>query len=559
MSASADNGTKPGAGPRTGQGRLSRACRGGLLQWLLFAAMIAFVSLSLADVFLIPPGEGFDEVAHYSYVSLLADEGRIPVIGRDALDAAWQERREHFPEPYAVPDAVRYREFFEQPEAARRVALAAWYGRPDGPIRYRPGRGWSWEGQHPPLYYLLMVPVYKLTAGLSIGQRLLWMRLVSVIIACSSIVFFRAAWRAAAPEAQRRLALGVALVALTPALALDVARLGNDSLSMALAAALFWQLLALRTTKRPWLTVAVVGIILGLGCLTKAFFVAFAPGVIGAVALMLRHRARWRTVLAQCAVVVLLCVAIAGWWPVRSHRLYGMWLVASDALAVRNAPATGLGPLEFAWEGGRWLGVVWATYFYCGTWSFALPPLGWYVPYGVLTVLVVAGFVGRFRPAFWRSGESAVLLALPLVVVGLVWHTVLMLHAKGIGQTSSYYLHITWPFMALLLGGALLQLRRGWTRALIAASLVGCFVTARVGDLAQLLLYGGIAAKAPSGFIAIPEGSGLAALAQAARNLGELVPLGSGLPFYVVGVAAQLAALILAARWLTLQEPPVPR
>jgi hypothetical protein len=104
--------------------------------------------------------------------------------------------------------------------------------------------------------------------------------------------------------------------------------------------------------------------------------------------------------------------------------------------------------------------------------------------------------------------------------------------------------------MALLLGGALLQLRRTWMRALIAASLVGCFVTARVGDLAQLLLYGGIAEKAPSRFIAIPAGTGLSALPTAFHNLGELVPLGSGLPFYAIGVAAQLAALVLAVRWL---------
>jgi len=551
MNPPTDKAAEPNSLRRTCRGRLPRTRPATLLRWLVFASMIAFVSLSLAEVFLVPPGEGFDEMAHYAYVSLLADEGRIPVIGQDTMDASWQERREHFPEPYGVmPGTTTYRELFEQPDAARREALAAWYGRPDGAIRYRAGRASNWEGQHPPLYYLLTVPIYKLTAGLSIGHRLLWMRLVSVIIACSSAVFFWLAWRAAASETQRRLALGVALAALTPSLVLDVARLGNDSLSMALAAALFWQLLALRTSKRPWLTVTVVGIILGLGCLTKAFFVAFAPGIIVAIALMLRRRAHWRTVVAQCALVALICLAVAGWWHVRSYRLYGMWIVTRDALALRGAEAVGLGLLEFARETGRWLGVVWATYFCSGTWSFALPPLGWYVPFGVLTVLAVAGFLRRFRSAFLRSGESAVLLALPLVLVGLVWHVIVMVRAKGVGQTSGYYLHVAWPFMALLLGGALLQLRRTWLRALIAASLVGCFITARVGNLAQLLLYGGIAEKGPSGFIAIPDGTGAGALAEAARNLGELVPLGSGLPFYVIGVAAQLTVLVLAARWL---------
>ncbi len=311
--------------------------------------MLAFVSLSLAQVFLIPPGEGFDEMGHYSYVSLLADEGRIPVIGKDSIDASWEQRRTRFPEPYGVrPSTMTYREFFEQPDDARGDALANWYGRPDRPVRYTKGSRSNWEGMHPPLYYLLMAPVYKLTGGLSIGHRVLWMRLATVIIACSSLVFFRLAWRAATSEAQRRLALGVALVALTPSLVLDIARLGNDALGMPIASALFWQLLALRTSRRPWLTVVIIGVLLGLGCLTKGFFVAFAPGVIVAVAVIGRHHSRRRTVLAQCALMALICIAIAGWWHVRSYRIYGLWMVTNDALMHRGMPGAGLGPLEFA-------------------------------------------------------------------------------------------------------------------------------------------------------------------------------------------------------------------
>ena len=81
------------------------------LRLLVAAAVIAFVSLSFAHIFLTPPGEGFDEMAHYSYVSLLADEGRIPVIDQDSIDVSWEARRTGFPEPYdALGTRMTYHE-----------------------------------------------------------------------------------------------------------------------------------------------------------------------------------------------------------------------------------------------------------------------------------------------------------------------------------------------------------------------------------------------------------------------------------------------------------------
>jgi len=136
--------------------------------------MIAFAALSLAQVFLLPHGEGFDEPAHYSYVALLADEGRIPVLGEDTMDAAWERRYNRLPGPYAKPmTKVTYRQFFEQPDETRAKAVSAWRTKPSGPNRYAPSRRANWEAQHPPLYYALLVPAYKLAAGESPAQRVL--------------------------------------------------------------------------------------------------------------------------------------------------------------------------------------------------------------------------------------------------------------------------------------------------------------------------------------------------------------------------------------------------
>jgi len=361
---------------------------------------------------------------------------------------------------------------------------------------------------------------------------------------------FRLAWRAAATETQRSLALGVALAALTPSLVLDVGRLGNDSLSMALAAALFWQLLALRTSRRPWLTVTILGMLLGLGCLTKALFVALAPGVLVAVALIGRRRARWQTVLAQCALVGLLGVAIAGWWPLRSYRLYGLWIVTNDMLVYRDVPRTVLGPLAFFRRFGDGVLLMGLTYAYCGTWSWVKLALAWYVPFGVLFVLVAAGFLRRFRSAFLRSSDAVVLIPLIPLAAGFLWNVLFWIRVGDVSLTGGYYLHTVWPFIALLVGGALLQLQRFWTRALLAALCIGCFITCRIADLVQLFIYSGLGQKDPNGFITIPGGTGPGVLPEAFRRLAELVPLNAGLPFYLLGVAAQLTVVVLLIRWL---------
>ena len=47
----------------------------------------SFVSLGLAYLLLLPPYEGFDETGHYSYVTELADCGRITDLRSSPLDA----------------------------------------------------------------------------------------------------------------------------------------------------------------------------------------------------------------------------------------------------------------------------------------------------------------------------------------------------------------------------------------------------------------------------------------------------------------------------------------
>jgi hypothetical protein len=55
---------------------------------LALGSMTTMALLLVAHVLVVPPYEGFDETAHYSYISQLADLGEVPIIGKARFDKA---------------------------------------------------------------------------------------------------------------------------------------------------------------------------------------------------------------------------------------------------------------------------------------------------------------------------------------------------------------------------------------------------------------------------------------------------------------------------------------
>jgi hypothetical protein len=83
---------------------------------ILFAVFMAGV----AHVAALPPFEGFDEVAHWSYIQQIADEGRIPIYGQDRLSADIAR----YPGPRAAEQGQPYHSWFAAPHPGRGPELA---------------------------------------------------------------------------------------------------------------------------------------------------------------------------------------------------------------------------------------------------------------------------------------------------------------------------------------------------------------------------------------------------------------------------------------------------
>jgi hypothetical protein len=275
--------------------------------WALPTIWLAFLAHGALYCQLIPIWEGFDEWSHYAFVEHLRLHGRLPLV----TDGITEEIR------HSVQSA-RFRH-----EAADPMTL--------------------YEAQQPPLYYWILSIPNRLLISADIRTRVNRLRWFSVLIASLAIPL---AWFAALSLFHSRaVALCVcALIAAMPGLMIDIARIGNESLAVALAS---WIVLLLLRKNSPTLGFAV-----GLALLTKAYFLILVPVLI--------FRRRF-TALG-------VALALSGWWYWRTFRLTG-----TLTGEIMDMTASRMGSRLTAISKVNWLkvldGALW-THIWTGAWSF---------------------------------------------------------------------------------------------------------------------------------------------------------------------------------------------
>jgi hypothetical protein len=148
--------------------------RSGIVSALLLAALL----IGLAQIALLPPWEGFDETAHFSYIQQIADTGRWPQRGdrlsEDAEASARKTPAGSLLRPWGSYAAFKTASPDMLDEIRREI-----HGTPDTQRNWRPGQGLNWQDQHPPLYYTLLTPIHWATKHWSLASELLALRLAS--------------------------------------------------------------------------------------------------------------------------------------------------------------------------------------------------------------------------------------------------------------------------------------------------------------------------------------------------------------------------------------------
>ena len=235
-----------------------------------------------------PPFQGHDEVAHLGYLRTIATDGRLPTFS-DTL-------------PVALDDYSRF--------------------TLDWPALY--------TANHPPLYYVISLPAYELAGGDYLSQ-LYAVRLVAVPMFLLVIWLAYLIARMLFP-ADGFVVIGApAIVAFQPQLGFEGAIVNNDMLAILLGTLLLY--LCLRVI-RDGLSVRLalgLGLVCGLGLLTKATLLALLPVVAGVCVWSrwprpwgrIRQTDWWRATTIRALAVIAPTLALALPWFLYLRRTYG--------------------------------------------------------------------------------------------------------------------------------------------------------------------------------------------------------------------------------------------
>lgn len=399
----------------------------GSSPWLTRAGLLLVLALFLAFGIgynaKTPKWNAPEEPAHYNYIRSIAEDATLPVLKPGDWNLEYQSDliSKKFP-PGSSIDGIRY------------------------------------EAHQPPLYYLLLTPVYSATAPLGQDAQVAVLRFISTLFGAATVLmvyligrelFLRRRWMAV---------LAAACAAMVPMFCFINASISNDSLANLVASAtVFACLRTLRHSKSQdmpqvsrdsskqgtwWIAPALLGVLLGVALLTKVTI--YMTIVIVALTLFWRSREcgrpKWRRFGASCGIALGIALAISGWWFVRNAVVYG----GLDFAGIRFHDQVVVGqPLSGTW--------TWDTvrHLFTTTFQSFWAQFGWmgipadgrtFAVYATLTVVAGLGLglllwrvaSGRTTPTLlqWQA-LSLCLLCFVLAVAGHVWWNLTYVQAQG--------------------------------------------------------------------------------------------------------------------------------
>ena len=431
-----------------------------LVHWSRIALLAAVLLIGVAHIAALPPFEGFDEIAHYSYIEQVAETGTWPRFD-DRLSAEVDEYLQAAPSSFK--GKYNYHEFFASNLNVIEKGRVAIYSDRDASRGWRPGiLGKNWEAQHPPLYYLVMAPFYNMSKGWSLGAQLFFLRDVSYLIAwiglciaCFSIF----SWPQS-PLFKTALMLAPALWPyLFPMWFPEMARLGNDSLVILLAACACIALKKISESDTSLIRYGVLGVIFGLGLLAKATFIPFAVVTAGFLVVQVWRARAVSSVLGLRAygLVAFLVIigVISGWWYLGKYLETGSVLGSYDEVFLKHSGGllNGLkhnGSLKKVFI--DWPSFLASSFVWVGTWSFVRWQPVSILPLTTTIWLIAAGYLGAARDSVRKPMDCLPALTFAALVLALFNHSLIFIAAYGAVGGSGWYLHSFLPILAPLVG-----------------------------------------------------------------------------------------------------------
>lgn len=478
-------------------------------RWLALGAIwLSFVVRGVFYSSAIPLWEGWDEYAHFAYVQQLALHHTLPRLTEPMSEEIDRSLR-LAPMAQAVvreEPALATHDAWWQLPAQERQRLEQRLRRLDPALSRVAAASLrrQYEAQQPPLAYVVLAPLYRMTEGQPLLVRVWVLRIFDVLIAALSIPLAYAIVFRVSKSVKWSLA-AAALVASFPEFLLSAARVSNEPVASAMGGLVLLLTLGLLAKPAPrWWDGAGLGAAVGLAVLAKVYLLTLLPAVV--LVLVLARRTRQGA--AQAALVLAAAGAVAGWWMWRN------WLTTGTVTGlgvVAWAQARGEGGLLAAGARLSWWRVLdgmIATHAWCANWSFLEARSWMYRVYaaGAAAILAAAAVeVVRKKPGSGEVRRGALVAAVLLAAVtgALLYHSLLLFRLTGDAIGIAWYLYGMVAAEATL---AAIGLRRlamlpgGWLAGPVA---VGCLTLLDLFGANALMLpyYAGLTRRNAGGAV----------------------------------------------------------
>lgn len=369
--------------------------------WILLAI---FIAKGVLFTFVFPPFSGHDEIAHFTYLEFVAQDFRPPVIpDLESWQATYAETRNQRTHDLIDPELWQYCRYITDDwyHGCSDPALedTPVYAITLGPDNFLPS-GWVYTANHPPLYYLLMTPVYWLFAGASVVTKLYALRLAAIPFGLLTVFFAYKTTREIFPR-DRFLALLIpAFVAFQPQIAYEAAMLNNDILSIAFTSIIFYLLAVGLRRGFSWRICILTGFTFGLAMLSKN--TSAVSGLVIGVAMILGIGVRnWRVWIPKGAATA----GVGGLliWP---WFLY-MWTTYGDFTGLSR-----IEKLQYWNNAGRsvWSQLIDGKFAWL-RWRETWGEFGWrLIPLDDTLLRIILGFcvIGMLGVAWWAVQSFAI-------------------------------------------------------------------------------------------------------------------------------------------------------
>lgn len=476
-----------------------------------YVFILHLLSLSFMGLFHIattPIFEGFDENAHYSYIRQIALQGKIPKRSENFLDQVVVDYQGPVSYSSGEPPfngGMVYHKFFNRHDLVDSYIIQNRQNIP--PTSFSPSLIENWQSQHPPLYYALMAPILKMVGMEPLVTQIFVLRSLSYVLALVGVVLgvmsIMQRTLTGIDTHNAPLLLGFVIYPIMlPMFFPEFARIGNDSLCVLLVGLLAYLLSKLFASGGGIKLSLAIGVTLGLGLLTKAFFIPIAAAML--MFFLVKFFAcgfpdeKVISKVLGLLWIFLPAVAIGGTWYAYNYLILGDFSGSNVAIELAHKGG-GLTNIISTFSFPIFLRAVatsLVTFVWGGTWSLTHLPHALYIPVIVGVVWIFGAFCYQLRKIPFSDTHWLTFWLIIFFLLGISWHAIVSMMVGGNANTPGWYLHILLPFLAPAIGvGVESVLRKSKYKFLFFGLLTYSLIFYFAAVWAQLALFSGCAIK----------------------------------------------------------------